>query len=71
MKTEKIISEYNEKLFKKLFGDKKEPIAGNSLTNPNDAIFGKSFEQIANEHLQNIIEQQEFLTELEQIKNNL
>ena len=70
MSTNKIISDYNKKLFEKLFPDN-EPIECNSFIDPNNPIFNKSFQEIANEHLKNILDEQEFLTEFEQIKHNL
>ncbi len=70
MKTSKIISEYNKKLFAKLFPDN-EPIECNSIIDPNDPIFNKSFQEIANEHLKNILDEQQFDLEFEQIKHNL
>jgi len=69
--TKKIIDDYNEKLFSKLFPDKNEPIFCNSVLNPNDEIFNMSFKEIAKKHLDEILQEQEFLTEFEQIKHNL
>ena len=69
--SKKIIDDYNEKLFAKLFPDKSEPIYCNSVTDPNDPIFNKSFKQIAHEKLNEILDEQEFDLELEAIKNNL
>ena len=72
METSKnIIQEYNNKLFEKLFPDKSEPIFCNSVINPKEAIFQKSFKDIALEYLSEIILEQEFYLELEQIKHNL
>ena len=70
MESKKIIDQYNKELFKKLFPDKETPIFGNSVTDPNDKYFNMSFQEIANEHLKEILEHQEFLTEFEQIKFN-
>lgn len=61
----------NRELIKNLIPDKSTPIFGNSFTNCNDPIFDKSFEQIKNAVILEIIEHQEFLTELESIKYNL
>ena len=69
--TKKIIDDYNEKLFEKLFPKGDEPIFCNSITNPNDPIYQKSFAEIAKEKLNEILEEQEFLTDFEQIKHNL
>jgi len=67
MKTSKqFFEEYNEELKSKLIPLSGEPIETNFVTDCNDPIFDKSFEEI-----KKIIEQQEFLLELEQIKNNL
>ena len=69
--SKKIIDQYNEKLFAKLFPDKNEPIYGNSVTDPNDEFFNLSFEEIAKIHLHKILEEEEFYLELETIKHNL
>jgi len=62
---------YNRELLKKLIPDKETPIYGVSFTDPNDPIFNKSFEEIKNEVIQEILKYQEFDLELEKIKNNL
>ena len=69
--SKKIIDDYNEKLFAKLFPDKKEPIYCNSVTDPNDEFFNLSFEEIAKIHLDKILEEEQFFLELETIKHNL
>ena len=69
--SKKIIDQYNEKLFAKLFPDKNEPIHCNSVTDPNDEFFNLSFEEIAKIHLHKILEEEEFYLELETIKHNL
>jgi hypothetical protein len=69
--TESIIKQYNKELFSKLFPDNKEPILCNSVLNPNDEIYNLSFAEIAKSHLDEILKEQEFDLELEQIKNNL
>lgn len=72
MKTTKnLIDEYNEKLFAKLFPEKYEPIKCNFEIDANDEIFNLSFAEIAKQKLNEILQEQEFLTELEQIKNDL
>jgi hypothetical protein len=71
MNSKKIIAQYNKELFKKLFPDKETPIFCNTAIDPNDKYFNMSFQEIANEHLKEILEHQEFLTEFEQIKHNL
>ena len=70
MNSKKIFENLNRELMNKLIPDKITPIFGNSLTNCNDPIFDKSFEEIRQETIL-IIEHQEFLTELESIKYNL
>ena len=70
MNSKKIFENLNRELMKNLIPDKSTPIFGNSLTNCNDPIFDKSFEEIRQETIL-IIEHQEFLTELESIKYNL
>jgi len=70
--TKQLLDEYNEKLFAKLFGNSKnEPIECNSVTDPNDEAYNFPFCEVAKNHLKNILEEQEFLTELEAMKNNL
>ena len=69
--SKKIIDQYNEQLFKKLFPDKNEPIYCNSVTDPNDEFYNLSFEEIAKIHLDKILEEEEFFLELETIKHNL
>lgn len=71
MESKKIIEQYNKELFKKLFPDKETPIFCNSVTDPNEKYFNMSFQEIANEHLKEILEHQEFDLEFEQIKHNL
>ncbi len=72
MKTsKKIIDEYNEKLFSKLFPDKNEPIKCNSVLNSDDEFYNLSFAEIAKIHLNKILDEEEFYLELETIKNNL
>lgn len=71
MKTKTIIDDYNRKLFEKLFPDKNEPIICNSATDPKDPIFNMSFAEIAKNHLKEILDEQEFDLEFEQIKHNL
>ena len=71
MDSKKIFENLNRELMNKLIPDKSTPIFGNSFTNPNDEIFNKSFEEIKNDVILEIIEHQEFLTELESIKYNL
>jgi len=68
--SKKVIQDYNKKLFAKLFPDKTEPIFCNSVLDENQEATKLSFREIANEHLKNILEEQEFITELEQIKFN-
>ena len=70
MNSKKIFDNLNRELMNKLIPDKSSPIFGNSLTNCNDLIFDKSFEEIRQETIL-IIEHHEFLTELESIKYNL
>ena len=70
MNSKKIFDNLNRELMNKLIPDKSSPIFGNSLTNCNDPIFDKSFEEIRQETIL-IIEHHEFLTELESIKYNL
>ena len=65
--SKKIIDENNRELIKNLIPDKSTPIFGNSFTNPNDEIFDKSFEEIKNDVILEIIEHHEFLTEFESI----
>lgn len=69
--SKKIVDQYNEKLFAKLFPDKNEPILCNSVTDPNDEFYNLSFAEIAKIHLHKILEEEEFFLELETIKNNL
>ena len=69
--SKKIVDQYNEQLFKKLFPDKNEPIYCNSVTDPNDEFFNLSFKEIAKIHLDKILEEEEFFLELETIKHNL
>lgn len=69
--SKKIFDNYNQELMNKLIPDKSIPIFCNSLTNCNDPIFNKSFEEIKKDVILEIIQQQEFLTELEIIKYNL
>jgi hypothetical protein len=69
--SKKIIDQYNKELFNKLFPDKETPIFGNSVTDTNDKYFNMSFQEIANEHLKEILEHQEFDLEFEELKNNL
>lgn len=71
MNSKKIFKNLNRELMKNLIPDKSTPIFGNSFTNPNDKIFNKSFDEIKNDVILEIIEHQEFLTELESIKYNL
>jgi len=68
--TKKIIDKNNEELLKKLIPEKSEPIKCNSVLLP-DEIFNLSFKEIAKNRLNEILEEQEFLTEFEQIKHNL
>jgi len=69
--SKKVIQDYNKKLFAKLFPYKTEPIFCNSVLDENQEATKLSFQEIANEHLRNILEEQEFITDLEQIKHNL
>ena len=69
--SKKIIDDYNEKLFVKLFPDKNTPLFCNSVNDPNDPIFNKSFKQIAHEKLNEILDEQEFDLEFESLKHNL
>ena len=69
--SKKIIDANNRELEKKLIPDKSPPIFGNSLTNCNNLIFDKSFEEIKNDVILEIIQHQTFLTEFESIKYNL
>jgi len=63
MKTSKqLFEEYNEELKSKLITQPGEAIETNFVTDCNDPFFDMTFEEIKN---------QEFLLELEQIKNNL
>lgn len=71
MNSNKIFDNLNRELMINLIPDKSTPIFGNSFTNPNDEIFNKSFEEIKKDVILEIIEHQEFLTELEIIKYNL
>jgi hypothetical protein len=64
--SKKIFDQYNQELKSKLIPGSNEPIETNFVTDCNDPIFDKSFEEI-----RKIIEHQEFDIELEQIKNNL
>jgi hypothetical protein len=70
MQTSKLMSEYNKKLFAKLFPDN-EPIECNSVLDPNDEFYNMSFQEIAHEHLKNILDEQQFDLEFDQIKQNL
>jgi len=65
------IVDYNKKLFAKLFPNKLEPIKCNSVLHPDDENFNMSFAEIAQAHLEEIIENAEFDLELETIKHNL
>lgn len=65
------IDEYNKKLFAKLFPNPAEPIKCNSVLNPDDETTNLSFAEIAQQHLEKIIENAEFDLEFEQIKHNL
>ena len=69
--TQKIIDQNNRELMQKVIPDKSLPIFGNPLTNCNDPIFNKSFEEIRKEAIIEILEHQTFLTEFESIKHNL
>jgi len=64
------IDEYNKRLFAKLFPKKSEPIFCNSVL-PPDETTNLSFAEIAQQHLEKIIENAEFDLELETIKHNL
>ena len=70
MNSKKIFDNLNRELMKNLIPDKSTPIFGNSLTNCNDPIFDKSFEEIKNDVILEIIEHHEFLTEFEKITTN-
>jgi len=69
--SKKIIDDYNAKLFAKLFPDKLEPIKCNSVLHPDDEISNLSFAEIAQAHLEEIIENAEFDLEFETLKHNL
>ena len=56
MNSKKIFENLNRELMKNLIPDKSTPIFGNSLTNCNDPIFDKSFEEIRKETILEIIE---------------
>lgn len=71
MDSKKIISDHNKKLFDKLIPNKNEPIICNSILDGNQEITNFSFQEIAKQHLEEILEHQEFLTEFEQMKHNL
>jgi len=64
------IDEYNKKLFAKLF-ENLEPIKPIFVTDCSDPMFEKSFAEIAQAHLEEIIENAEFDLELETLKHNL
>jgi len=64
------ITEYNKKLFAKLFPDKSEPIFCNSVLGPDETT-NLSFAEIAQAHLEEIIEKAEFDLEFETLKHNL
>jgi len=64
------IVDYNKKLFAKLFPNPGEPIKCNSVLHP-DEISNLSFAEIAQAHLEEIIENAEFDLEFEQLKHNL
>ena len=51
MNSKKIFDNLNRELMNKLIPDKSSPIFGNSLTNCNDPIFDKSFEEIGTKML--------------------
>ena len=71
MDSKKLFDNLNRELMKNLIPDKTTPIFGNSLTNCNDPIFDKSFEEIKNDVILETIKHHEFLTEFESIKYNL
>jgi len=64
------IDEYNKKLFAKLFPDKEKPIFCNSVLGQNET-YNLSFAEIAQQHLEEIIENAEFDLEFETLKHNL
>jgi len=65
------IDEYNKNLFAKLFPDKLEPIKCNSVLHPDDENLNLSFAEIAQAHLEEILENAEFDLEFETLKHNL
>lgn len=65
------IDEYNQKLFAKLFPNPGEPIKCNSVLGPDDETTNLSFAEIAQAHLEEIIENAEFDLEFETLKHNL
>jgi len=69
--TKKLFDKNNEELLKKMIPEKSEPIFCNSVLNPNDEIYNLSFKEIAKNRLNEILDEQEFDLELEQIKHNL
>jgi hypothetical protein len=71
MNSKKQFDNLNRELMKNLIPDKSTAIFGNSFVNTSDEIFNKSFEEIKNDVIIEILEHHEFLTELESIKYNL
>jgi len=69
--TKKIIDKNNEELLKKMIPEKSEPIKCNSVLHPDDETTNLSFAEIAQQHLEEIIENAEFDLEFETLKHNL